>query len=142
MPVEYFIRYQGLCYDVGTRLRFKNYSYGYYCGIEEGVIEKFVEATVFIRGYNGKLYNISTTRGEAYFDKIITEIIEPVYYIPEYTTKNNCKCPSPWDVEMGWIWYIIVMIFGAIFKERLMVWMLATAYFFLWKNGFLNGGKE
>ena len=142
MPVEYFIRYKGLFYDVGTRLKFKAYSYGYYWGIKEGVIEKFINTTVFIRGDDGVLYEYSTTKGLVDFNNIIIEIIDPVYYEIEDVVNNNRNYPSSWDVEIGWIWYIIIMIVGSIFKARLIIWIFTTAYFFLWNNGFLKGGKK
>lgn len=142
MPVEYFIRYKGLFYDVGTRLKFKAYSYGYYCGIKEGVIEKFINTTAFIRGDDGVLYEYSTTKWLVDFDKVIIEIIEPVYYAPEeISSTNNQSRPTPWDVEIGWIWYVLIMVVGAIFKDRLLIWLLATTVFFLWKNGKLGGKK-
>jgi hypothetical protein len=34
------------------------------------------------------------------------------------------------------------MVVGTIFKDRLMIWVFASAVFFLWKNGFLNGGNK
>ena len=142
MPVEYFIRYKGLCYDVGTRLRFRDYFHGYYWGIEEGVIEKFVGNTVFIRGNNSKVFSLPTTHGLIDFDQTIIEIIEPVYYTTEYASDNDRDCPSSWDIEISWIWYIIIMVIGLIFKDALMIWIFATAVFFLWKNGYLNGGKK
>lgn len=138
MPVEYFIRYKGKCYDVGTRLRFKAISHNYYFGIKEGVIEKFINTTAFIRADDGVLYEYSTTKYLVDFDKVIIEIINPVYYVPEITTKNNRECPPPWDVEIGWIWYIIIMVVGTIFNDRLMIWVVATAIFFLWKTGILR----
>ena len=138
MPVEYFIRYKGLFYDVGTRLKFKAYSYGYYWGIKEGIIEKFINTTAFIRGDDGILYEYSTIKNLIDFDKVIIEIIEPVYYVPEGTTGNNHDCPPDWDVEIGWIWYIITMVVGVIFKDRILIWVFATAIFFLWRRGYLN----
>lgn len=140
MPVEYFIRYQGALYDVGTRLRFKAKSHNYYWGVKEGVIEEFIGSTVFIRDDDGELYQYSTTKNLVNFDKVIVEIIEPVFYVPEYTD-NKRDCPPPWDVETGWIWYIIVMVVGALFKGAPVIWLLATAIFFLWKNGKLGGNK-
>lgn len=142
MPVEQFIRYKGLFYDVGTRLKFKAISYNYYCGIKEGVIEKFINSTVFIRADDGKLYEYSTIRHSVDFDKLIIEIITPVYCAPEklVPTKNN-NAPAPWDVEIGWIWYIIIMVVGTIFQDRILIWLVATVIFLAWKSGKLGGNK-
>ena len=139
MPVEYFIRYKGLLYDVGTRLKFKACSYGIYWGIKEGVIAEFINSTVFIKADDEKIYEYSTTKNLVDFDEVIIEIVEPVYYVPENTGSANTRnCPPEWDVETGWIWYIIIMVVGTIFKARLLIWVFATAIFFLWKNGFLS----
>ena len=134
MPVEEFIIYKSKYYGIGTRLKFRNIF------IYEGVIERFINNTVYIRGDNGILYDfgILTTK----FDDIIIEIIKPVYYIPsESTRSDNRNCPASWDVGIGWIWYIIIMIVGAIFNDRFLIWIMTTIIFFLWKNGKLGGKK-
>ncbi len=134
MPIENFLRFEGKCYDVGTRLKFRN-NFEY-----NGIIEKFINNTIYIRGENGILYDFCMILPD--FEYIIIEIIEPVYYIPkEDTTSDNRTRPAPWDVEIGWIWYIIVMVVGTIFNDRLLIWIVATAIFFLWKSGRLGGQK-
>ena len=72
------------------------------------------------------------------------KIVDPVCPKIEAQSKsiNKRECPPKWDVEIGWIWYIVIMVVGAIFKDRWLIWIGATAYFFLWKSGFLNGGKK
>ena len=139
MPIEYFIRYQGKYYDVGTRLRF------YYCNkIIEGVIEHFYGSTVYIRDSNGFLHDFSTARGEMYFDKLIAEIIKPVYYTGPIHSEcsNERNCPPSWEVEMGWVYYILIMVAGTLFYARWIIYIFATIIFFAWKNGFLNGGEK
>ena len=142
MPVEYFIRYKGNCYDVGTRLKFHARLYGFDCGIKDGIIERFINNSVFIRSSDGEMYTYSTTKYLVDFDKIIIEIIEPVYYVEQYTNDNNRTYPQSWETEIAWIWYVVIMVVGVIFNARLLIWGFATAVFFLWKNGFLNGGKK
>lgn len=140
MPVEYFIRYQGKCYDVGTRLRF--YPYGdKWLNPVDGVIEEFTSTWVFIRGDNGRLYQFSTVTNR--FDSTVLEILSPVYYEePPVAYRRGGVCPSEDAIFVGWVWYILIMLVGVIFNERLLIWVFATAVFFLWKNGFLNGGKK
>lgn len=75
-------------------------------------------------------------------EKYIVDIVRPVYPKNLIEKANDREHPSPWDMEIGWIWYIIIMILGSIFKARLMIWIFTTAYFFLWKNGFLKGGSK
>ena len=75
----------------------------------------------------------------------VVEIVRPIYPPPEELvveladTRNK---PPEWDVQVGWIWYIVVMVVAMIFKNCLAIWVFATIVFFLWKNGFLNGGKK
>ena len=142
MPVEYFIRYQGKCYDVGTRLRFYDRCFGrkssYTC---TGIIARFVENICVIQGDDGKVYTIYTTLQTPTRDnEFVAEIIKPVYYV-EKPQKSTRRCPPAWDVEIGWVWYIIIMVIGAIFNARLAIWIFASLIFFGWKNGFLNGGN-
>ena len=135
MPVEYFLKYKGQCYDVGTRLKFKH------CGYEkEGQIEWFINNHVGIRLTDGSIWSISMIWG---LDNTITEIIEPVYYMePQSKKVYGGPLPSDDDLFVGWVWYIVIMLVGTIFRDRLTIWVFATAIFFLWKNGFFNGGSK
>lgn len=139
MPIEFFIRYKGALYDVGTVLKF------HYCNsVIEGTVEDFYGSTVYIRDSNGFLHDFSTSKGMTYFDRLIVEIIKPVYYTGPIPGENSNKrnCPPYWDVEMGWVYYILVMIVGTLFYARWAIYIGATIVFFAWKNGFLNGGKK
>ena len=139
MPVENFIRFQGMCYDVGTRLKFRTRVWGLLSSEPyTGTIEKFDKTTCFIRGDDGNLYTISTMRQSPTCDnEYIVQIITSVYYVLK-ASKPTRRCPSSWNVEAGWIWYIIIMAVGTIFKARLILWIFATAFFFLWKNGLMS----
>ena len=139
MPVEFFIRYQGALYDVGTVLKF------HYCNsVIEGTVEDFYGSMVYIRDSNGLLHNFSTSKGTAYFNRLIVKIIKPVYYIGPIPGDDSSKrnCPPSWDVEMGWFYYILVMAVGTLFYARWAIYIIATIIFFAWKNGFLNGGNK
>lgn len=136
-----YMKYQGKYYDKGTKVMIKG---------PNGP----VQATFVGWRYEGK--NCFVAESGSYFDlysnynfsgvnKFIVEIIEPVYpdlhcVVTTKTTERD-KPPS-WDVEVGWIWYVVIMLVGTIFKDRFLIWGFATAVFFLWKNGFLNGGKK
>ena len=137
MPVEYFLRYKGQCYDVGTRLKFRPVASG---SIVEGTIEWISHNHIYIRLADGGGRQLSKMFG---LDNTITEIIEPVYYVepPKQKTRGG-PLPSEGDLFVGWVWYIVIMLVGLIFKGRLMIWVFASVIFFLWKNGFLNGGKK
>ena len=141
MPVKYYIEYKGQRYDVGTRFKFRAYAWGYYQGIKEGVIEQFIGTTAIIRADDGESYDCSTIADWWPKEKIV-EITHPVYYVDKIPQGNSRGYLPDWQVEMGLTWYIIIMIVGTLFKERILLWVFATAYFFLWTNGFLNGGKK
>lgn len=75
-------------------------------------------------------------------DDCIIQIIEPVRWedIKEKSRigSKSGTIPPEGDIFIGWIFYILIMAIGVIFKQRLLIWVFATAVFFLWKNGFLN----
>lgn len=143
MEVEHFMRYQGKCYDVGTKLKFKIVD-GPWVPTAEGVITGFGSNVVYFKSADGSIWRFSNSPDAGIIERIVIEIFEPVYYVPQITQQspNNRTKPFEGDIQIGWIWYIIIMVVGAIFKDRLLIWIAATASFFLWKNGYFNGGKK
>lgn len=137
MPVERFLRYQGNCYDVGTRLRFRT---SVWDKGKEGVIEWFSHNSMYIRLTDGRGWEIHTIWP---LDNVIIEILEPVYYKepPKECTRGGPRPPEN-EIFLGWVWYIVIMLIGVIFNDRWLIWIFATVIFFLWKNGYLNGGKK
>lgn len=128
MPVEYFLRYKGKCYDVGTKLKFK------FCGsILEGVVEWISHNHIYIRLTDGTGWTLSKVWP---LDNTILEIIEPVYYVEPPKKPVKVGTPPPMeDVFVGWMWYIAIMVVGIIFNDRWLIWIFATIIFFTWKNG-------
>ena len=139
MPVEYFIRYQGMCYDVGTKIKFKP---SYWGEPLVGEIDLISHNIFYIRLADGSRWKLSKIHS---LDNTIVEILEPVYYKEppmEYVRGIRGEvCPPEDEIFVGWVWYILIMVVGTIFKDRLTIWIFASAVFFLWKNGLLNGGK-
>lgn len=124
--------YNGIEYDIGTKVKIKTSRYGeQIMTLEQGGIT----GLEFVGDNNYSIPIRSNTIN------LIIEIIEPIYSKKFIETAENHRRPAPWDIEIGWIWYIIIMIVGAIFKDRLIIWAIATAVFFLWKNGKLGGNK-
>jgi hypothetical protein len=78
------------------------------------------------------------------------EIVMPVKPDLESPEKQNSggfglperEKPGSWKIEVAWIWYVLIMLIGTIFKDRVMIWAFTTIVFFLWKNGFLRGRKK
>lgn len=135
MPVEYFIRHQGKCYDVGTRLKFYPFECTWLTPIT-GVIEKFVGTTCFIKGDDGHTYTFSTVIQQN-GHKCVAEIITPIYYTVKQGATNRNYPPS-WKVETSLTWYIIAMVGGLFFEDGWFIWILATIIFFAWLTGRLN----
>ena len=145
--------FQGKYYDVGTKVKFiRKYQWN---SVTEGTIIWIEPNSITIKTYNDINYNIFVSD----VDRMIKEIIEPIYYTGSVQppiqpsasgtdvlykgveANKNRNYPSEGDVEVGWIWYIIIMLVGAIFKDRWIIWVVATFYFFSWKNGLLGGKK-
>lgn len=139
MPVEYFVRYKGQRYDVGTKLKFV-IGTGIFQTIHEGTIEWIDHYSVYIRLVDGRGWELSKLFG---LENTIVEIVKPVYYIepPKKPVKGG-PLPSEDAIFVGWAWYIIIMAVGLIFNDRWLIWFWATLIFFNWKNGFFNGGKK
>lgn len=133
---EECFEYEGQKYDVGTRVRNKDFSKF------EGTVTSCDGRQIIIVydvGF-GRIYGKYSLVGRKCF-----EIIKPVYYeekpknIPTQVQRN---CPPSWDVEVGWIWYVVIMFVLLFFKARWLGWIAATIIFFGWKNGSLNGGNK
>ena len=125
-----YLKYKGKLYDVGTRARINTARYG-------ERIMTLKEGGVTGLQFDCDCYAFPVRCG---MDNIIIEIVEPVEVkMPEPPPTNNA--PPEWDVEEGWVWYIIVMAFGEMFNDRLLIWICATVFFFLWKNGIIGGKK-
>lgn len=77
----------------------------------------------------------------------IKEIIHPIVLsdreqeIIDASIKNlSYSQASPRDsteLRLGWISYILVMIFSLIFEQFYLIWILASVIFFKWKKGVL-----
>lgn len=129
--ITWYLFYKGTYYDVGTVVKLRT-KWG------KEIITTFRGG----REYDGvSRYDFgSLNPPETY----IVEIIKPVYYEPP--KRNPSKASSIWtrtgsgssaasdEVVIGLIWYIVVMIVGTIFNDRLLIWTFATIAFFAWKS--------
>lgn len=133
-----YLKYHNVYYDIGTKVKLRTPS-----GIKDAIFTGWrFDGKSFKTIEYVNLWDTEYTFSVA--NDCITEIIDPVYPKFEITPESTSEreCPASWDVEIGWIWYIIIMVVGAIFKDRLMIWIFATIVFFLWEKGFLNGGNK
>jgi hypothetical protein len=137
MPVEYFLRYKGKCYDIGTKLKFKVPTSR---SVKEGSIEWISHNKIYIRLTDGSSWELSKMWS---LDNTIIEIVDPIYYEEPPSVYTHGKVyPSEEELFIGLVWYIVIMLLGFIFRDRWTIWIVATAIFLLWKNGFFNGGKK
>lgn len=140
-----YMKFKGEYYDVGTIAKIKG-RYG-------PVIARFCGWKYGDRGcfelIDGKAFGLYDTYNRAGVMDYCLEIVVPVK--PNLQKKEEPSGgfglperdkPPSWDVEVAWIWYIVIMAVATIFKDRLMIWAFVSAVFFLWKNGFLNNKKK
>lgn len=64
----------------------------------------------------------------------INEIVEGNYYVEREAKTRSLKDSQIPELFFGWIAYIAVMLVFSIFKDRLGIWVVATCYFFHWRN--------
>ena len=136
MNGDYF-EYKGVKYGIGTQVIVDDICYGRTNAIFYGwqLLGSFRWDNRYITDIN--VNNIN--------DKIIM-IVQPVYWSPPEPKPNGKKCniftrtgSGSWqsddEVVHGLIWYIVVMLLGTIFNDRLIIWIAATIIFFSWKHG-------
>lgn len=140
-----YMKYKGEYYDVGTIAKIKG-PYG-------PVLARFVGWRYGDRGcfelVDDKAFGLYDTYNRAGVMDYCLEIVVPVKPnlqqaetpTDKYSLPDREKPPS-WDVDVAWIWYIVIMVVAAIFKDKWLIWGFTTLIFFGWKNGFLNGGKK
>ena len=136
-----YMKFNGEYYDVGTIAQIKG-PYGpvvaRFCGWKENDRGCFELV-------NHKSYGLYSTYNKYGVSQYCLEIIVPVKPSLQQL-EMSCKSggfpdrdrPPSWDIEVAWIWYIVIMVVAVIFKDRFMIWTFVSAIFFLWKNGFLN----
>lgn len=136
-----YMKYKGKYYDIGTickikgmdgpkLVRFMGWHFNNRCSFE--LVDK-------------NDYGLYDSYDRAGVMAYCLEIVRPVH--PNLTpvmstqTDHNKKPPS-WDVEVAWIWYIVIMLVTVIFKDRIGLWILESLIFFGWKEGSFKGGKK
>lgn len=135
-----YMKYQGRYYDKGTKVKIK--------GPRGPVTATFVGWRYQGRGCfeadGGSYFDLYDTYNFAAVNKFIEEIIEPVYpnLQPVTAQTDNRDKPPSWDVEVAWIWYIVIMFILTFFQARWLGWIATTVIFFGWKNGLFNNKKK
>lgn len=136
-----YMKYKGQYYDKGTIVKIR--------GVLGVVKAEFIGWTYnnygCFRPVNEKESCLYSKYNPSGVNAYIVEIVKPVY--PNLTSVisekvDNSNKPSSWEIEVAWIWYIVIMAVTIIFKERIGLWVLESAVFFGWKEGILKGGKR
>ena len=140
-----YMKFKGEYYDIGTIAKIKGRHgpvLARFCGWQYGDRNNF-------KPINGKTFELYNTYDRAGVMDYCLEIVTPVkpnlQSIGTATSNGGLSdrdTPPSWEVEVGWIWYIVIMLTLTIFKARIFGWIATTIIFFAWKGGFLNGGKK
>jgi hypothetical protein len=120
--------YQGKVYGIGTKVLAK----AMWSEPQEVVFVGWRDGY----GFHGERY-LSTRYADP--EKIIIKILEPVEIKEDNEPKNSATFhkthpQNTEEVFYGWIFYILVMIVGAIFIDRWLIWIGATLLFFSWRS--------
>ena len=139
-----FFIYRNVAYGVGTKVKLKesvhykthntniakNDTYVFYLGCKNG-------ENIF--HWCGPEDRRKVFRGQIWIrncDEDIEEIVEPVYVKfvswQEKALDNMVNKKVNADVFGGVLMYIVMMLIGAIFKDRFLIWAIGTVIFGLW----------
>lgn len=143
MGVKQYFEFKGIKYGVGTVVKVPITLDLRWLPKEQIMKEaKFVGGGYFqFPNCTGSIFLCEERGLSGKYEEYI-EIINPVYYEePEPLKQPNIFLRTKsgsWDAHnqvcIGLIWYIIIMLVGTIFKDRLMIWVFATIVFFAWKS--------
>lgn len=121
-----YLKYKNEYYDIGTKLKIKT-DYG-------------IKEATFLGWDHDDSFKIEGGRGSSFTkytppcaNNFIAEIINPIYPNLSETINRDVKIKLPelWEIETKLIWYIIIMVGGVIFEERLILWIVATLVFLI-----------
>ena len=135
MSTKRCLYYKGVYYEIGTQVELKTK----WDGVVTATYAGYGEFKEIIK------YSFDwALPPECY----IVKIIRPVYYEPPQSSSNIKKDKSvniflrsgsgSWasndTIFYGLLWYIAIMLIGAIFKDRFFIWIISTIVFFSWKS--------
>ena len=140
-----YMKFNGEYYDVGTIAKIKGRNgpvLAKFCGWKYGNIGCFE----LIDDKSFGLYDTYNPAGVmCYCLEVVVPVKPNLNPVGTYADKHgmqNKDGPPSWEVEIAWIWYIVIMAVSTIFRERILIWVFVTVAFLLWKNGLFNGGKK
>lgn len=141
--MDYFT-YKGTIYGVGTKVILKDSVHYKFYNTNKSKDDLFEFTGNFTNGYNvfqKEWYNNKGKRVVSQikidnFDQDIERIVYPVYGQPapwyEKSFDNMVNKKVQPDIFGGCLTYVIVMIVGAIFINRWLIWIFSTMIFIGW----------
>ena len=81
--------------------------------------------------YSGNIISYRTSRTP---DEVLESIIEIVNPPPHAEKTEYYKDSEVNGMLTGWLIYIAVMFGGIIFRDVIIIWVVATIYFFIWRK--------
>ena len=144
MYAKQYFEFKGVKYGVGTIVKVPRMLDLRWIPKDQIMVDaEFVGGARFVfKNMNGviKLYESSGHLSGKYEQYI--EIIKPVYYqepVPQkpqniFLSTKSGSWDAHNDVCIGLVWYILIMLVATIFKARLLIWIVSTIIFFIWKS--------
>ncbi len=132
----HYFEYKGIKYAAGTRLKYKSSTYG----IQTYTFNGAEYCSEFIPD-DERVQKVLSYRART---DCIVEIIEPVFY-DEKNQKKSEKFQndnSDMTIETAFLFYVIIMVVGTVFKIKWVVWVLTTIGFAIWRAWFLLKKKR
>lgn len=140
--IDYFI-YHGVAYGVGTKVILSDEFASKYSYKRKNIPHIFTAS--YSDGYNifymqddGTKSCLKSSIGIDNYDEDIKEIVYPVYANIQHTSwqkqaiNNMMSGKFHADIFDGVVIYLAVMVVGAIFKDRWLLWIAATIIFINW----------
>lgn len=131
-----YFEYKGIKYAAGTRLKYKSSLYGVQTYTFNGADYR----SEFVPDDN-RVQSVLSYRAKP---ECIVEIIEPVFYDESSKKRsvNNQSNPSDMTIETAFLFYVIIMVVGTIFKIKWVIWILTTIGFVIWRAWFFIKKKR
>ena len=144
MSVRQYFEFKGVKYGVGTIAKVPRMLDTRWLSRDKIMEEaEFVGGACFVfKNLNGSI-NLYESSGHfsGKYEKYI-EIIKPIYYHDSKPLESQNiffrTSSGSWEAHnevcVGLTWYIAIMLLAVIFKDRLIIWIITTIVFFLWKS--------
>ena len=128
---EHTLKFHGHFYGSGTKVLIEDF----------GEVKTAVFWNTLLHPEKSRFECIGQYNGQYVSDSCkVIKILEPIdaslenTHLRQSNNQNACTngYPSQGDVQMGWVWYIIVMLFAFICEDKIVIWGTTTVIFWLW----------